>query len=85
MELDNLTQALRSSGGDDAAARIAALLEGIPESGREEWLARADLCAALGFAWAEARAVGKPLRYSFGRADREYKDRWCNPVPVFTV
>jgi len=36
-------------------------------------------------AWEQARAVGKPLRFSFGRADREYKDRWCNPVPVFTV
>ena len=36
-------------------------------------------------AWAEARALGKPLRYSFGRADREYKDRWCNRVPVFQV
>ncbi|TLG92006.1 hypothetical protein FEM54_10615, partial [Pseudomonas edaphica] len=23
------------------------------------------------------REVGKPLRFSFGRADREYKDRWC--------
>ena len=27
-------------------------------------------------AWADAQALGKPLRYSFGRADREYKDRW---------
>lgn len=36
-------------------------------------------------AWAEARAMGKPLRYSFGRADREYKDRWCNRVPVYQV
>lgn len=36
-------------------------------------------------AWAEARAIGKPLRYSFGRADREYKDRWCNRVPVYQV
>jgi hypothetical protein len=34
-------------------------------------------------AWEDARALGKPLRFSFGRADREYKDRWCNPVPVF--
>ena len=32
-----------------------------------------------------ARALGKPLRYSFGRADREYKDRWCNRVPVYQV
>lgn len=36
-------------------------------------------------AWDEARALGKPLRYSFGRADREYKDRWCNRVPVYQV
>ena len=36
-------------------------------------------------AWNEARALGKPLRYSFGRADREYKDRWCNRVPVYRV
>ncbi len=36
-------------------------------------------------AWAEARAQGKPLRYSFGRADREYKDRWCNRVAVYQV
>ncbi|WP_395609453.1 antimicrobial resistance protein Mig-14 [Pseudomonas sp. B22129] len=34
-------------------------------------------------AWEQAREAGKPLRFSFGRADREYKDRWCNPVPVF--
>ena len=36
-------------------------------------------------AWEHARTLDKPLRFSFGRADREYKDRWCNPVPVFTV
>jgi hypothetical protein len=36
-------------------------------------------------AWEDARNLGKPLRFSFGRADREYKDRWCNPVPVFQV
>lgn len=36
-------------------------------------------------AWEHARAVNKPMRFSFGRADREYKDRWCHPVPVFTV
>ncbi|NWA00425.1 antimicrobial resistance protein Mig-14 [Pseudomonas gingeri] len=36
-------------------------------------------------AWEDARTLGKPLRFSFGRADREYKDRWCNPVPVFKV
>ncbi|KPB81474.1 GNAT family N-acetyltransferase [Pseudomonas syringae pv. tomato] len=36
-------------------------------------------------AWEDARALGKALRFSFGRADREYKDRWCNPVPVFQL
>ena len=36
-------------------------------------------------AWEQAREAGKPLRFSFGRADREYKDRWCNPVQVFSV
>ncbi|MET1077533.1 MAG: GNAT family N-acetyltransferase [Pseudomonas sp.] len=36
-------------------------------------------------AWEDARALGKPLRYSFGRADREYKDRWCHSVPVYQV
>lgn len=36
-------------------------------------------------AWEDARARKKPLRFSFGRADREYKDRWCHPVPVYQV
>lgn len=36
-------------------------------------------------AWEHARAAGKTLRYSFGRADREYKDRWCHTVPVYQV
>ncbi|MFF7706345.1 GNAT family N-acetyltransferase [Pseudomonas sp. NPDC007930] len=36
-------------------------------------------------AWEDARALGKALRFSFGRADREYKDRWCNPVQVLQV
>ncbi len=36
-------------------------------------------------AWQDARALGKPLRYSFGRADREYKDRWCHRVPVHQI
>ena len=35
--------------------------------------------------WQHAREQGKPLRYSFGRADREYKDRWCNRVAVYEV
>ncbi|MDR1936415.1 MAG: antimicrobial resistance protein Mig-14 [Candidatus Accumulibacter sp.] len=35
--------------------------------------------------WENARTRGKPLRYSFGRADREYKNRWCHLSPVFEV
>lgn len=34
-------------------------------------------------AWSDARQQGKALRYSFGRADREYKDRWCSRVAAF--
>lgn len=33
--------------------------------------------------WTEARLAEKELRYSFGRADRGYKERWCRPVPVY--
>ena len=33
----------------------------------------------------EAEAAGKALRYSFGRAGREYKNLWCDTVPVFMV
>lgn len=36
-------------------------------------------------AWEEARALGKTLRFSFGRADREYKDRWCHRVPAYQL
>jgi hypothetical protein len=35
--------------------------------------------------WEHARALGKALRYSFGRADREYKDRWCHRQPTYRV
>lgn len=60
VELDNLTEWLRvgagSEGRDDAtAARINGLLARIPEAERTRWLARADISAALGFAWGEAR------------------------------
>ena len=45
-----------------------------------------DMNIPLDLDEAVANAVtGKPLRFSFGRADREYKERWCNPVPVFKV
>ena len=59
-ELDNLTQWLRAgsaaAGRDEATAgRINALLARIPDQERERWLGRADVAAALGFAWGEAR------------------------------
>jgi CelD/BcsL family acetyltransferase involved in cellulose biosynthesis len=31
----------------------------------------------------DAAALGKALRYSFGRAGRGYKELWCTPEPVF--
>lgn len=34
-------------------------------------------------AWEDARALGKPLRYSFGRSDAAYKALWCHEVPVW--
>ena len=34
-------------------------------------------------AWQDARALNKTLRFSFGRADRDYKMRWCRTAPVF--
>lgn len=38
-------------------------------------------------AWAEeyAASKGKALRYSFGKMDEDYKQEWCNPVPVYQV
>lgn len=32
--------------------------------------------------WEYANKQNKPLRYSFGKADREYKERWCNRIDV---
>jgi len=34
-------------------------------------------------AWEEARKLNKPLRYSFGRADKDYKTRWCERHAVY--
>lgn len=35
-------------------------------------------------AWLLSDKKGKPLRYSFGKADAEYKDRWCTRVETFS-
>jgi len=34
-------------------------------------------------AWEDARKLNKPLRYSFGRADKDYKTRWCERHAVY--
>ena len=36
-------------------------------------------------AWELSKAQGKTLRYSFGKADNEYKDRWCCRSAVYSV
>ncbi len=36
-------------------------------------------------AWALSDDLGKPLRYSFGKADNAYKDRWCNRSKVYSA
>jgi len=36
-------------------------------------------------AWALSESSGKALRYSFGRADNEYKDRWCSQSAIYSV
>lgn len=42
-------------------AGIDDLLAAIPDTEREDWLARADLAAALGFAWGETRAYAEAV------------------------
>jgi hypothetical protein len=36
-------------------------------------------------AWAISEQQNKPLRYSFGKADNAYKDRWCQRSAVYSV
>jgi hypothetical protein len=57
-ELDNFARAQQAGGalpdgGDAAARRIAGILERVPEIQREAWQKRADVAAAMGFAWGE--------------------------------
>ena len=53
-KLDNLAADLKAGGDGGAEERIEALLKRIPEIRRDDWLAQADLQAALGLAWGEA-------------------------------
>jgi tetratricopeptide (TPR) repeat protein len=59
-DLDNLASDFKAGQSQpeaesQAGDQIASLLQRIPQSRREAWLARADVAAALGFAWGEAR------------------------------
>ena len=36
-------------------------------------------------AWALSGSTAKNLRYSFGKADNEYKDRWCSQSAIYSV
>ncbi|TXC67300.1 CHAT domain-containing protein [Piscinibacter aquaticus] len=64
-EVNNLTESVRMISqrrerDDDALAadlrqRVDALLARVPEVSRAAWLARADVCAAIGFAYGEVR------------------------------
>lgn len=67
VDLDNLAEVLKASGAaskDEAAGkRINDLLERIPEPQRESWTQRADVAAALGFAWGEARSWPEAIEW----------------------
>lgn len=64
-ELNNLTEAISMVGrhrerdeeaiARDLRQRVDALLARVPETARERWMQRADVCAALGFAWGEGK------------------------------
>ena len=36
-------------------------------------------------AWDLSASAAKDLRYSFGKADNEYKDRWCSQSAIYSV
>ncbi len=55
VELENLAADLRAGAGGEAGPRIAARLARIPASQQAGWMIRADVQAALGLAWGEAR------------------------------
>lgn len=54
-ELDNLAADLRAGATDDAEGKIERRLGRIPANQKDAWLARAEVQAALGLAWGEAR------------------------------
>lgn len=63
-ELDNLCADLRA-GGDTrhGSERITSQLARVPTTQAERWLARADVCAALGLAWGELREFEQAVNW----------------------
>lgn len=60
-ELENLAADLRAGATDDAAGKLERRLARIPANQKEGWLARAEVQAALGLAWGEARCWAEAI------------------------
>jgi CHAT domain-containing protein len=64
VDLDNLCVDLRAGSDTSRGAdRIASRLARVPPAQAERWLARADVCAALGLVWGELREWEKAVNY----------------------
>jgi len=64
--LENLASALKVGGEEleeTIEGKISALLKRIPVANREAWLERADVAAALGLAWGEARRWSEAIEW----------------------
>lgn len=69
VDLENLASGLHAGGGPDAEEgskpedAIAALMARIPDTQRTPWLERADVAAALGLAYGEARCWARAVEW----------------------
>ncbi|TAH50169.1 MAG: CHAT domain-containing protein [Betaproteobacteria bacterium] len=63
-DLDNLARTLQAGAPDDETpAAIEARLARIPDTQRDKWLKLAEVCAAIGFAWGEARHWNEAIEW----------------------
>lgn len=62
-ELENLAADLRITGGADGSERIERRLLRAPKPQSADWLARADVCSALGLAWGETGNWAEAIKY----------------------
>ncbi|ATE61525.1 DUF7379 domain-containing protein [Thauera sinica] len=63
-DLDNLARSLQAGSPDDEAPdTIEAMLQRIPDGQRDDWLQLAEVCAAIGFAWGEARRWSEAMAW----------------------